>query len=88
MKQDPPLTLPDEKQPVWLLSTLQSDGSSRTSAFRGKITIPSQLRLSPDALKAVNQQLSLLGGDRHVFDFSAVAQGVCECDLFRTTWFM
>jgi hypothetical protein len=77
MKEEFPLTFPNEKQPDWLLSTLQSAGSTRTSAFTNKITLPSQLRLSPKALEIANQQLLLLGGDRHIFDFSAGDQGKC-----------
>jgi len=88
MKEESPLTLPDEKQPDGLLSTLRSAGSSRTSAFKGKITIPSQLHLSPETLKTANQQLMLLGGDRHIFDFSAKDQGACEDNLPRITLFM
>ena len=70
-----PLTFPNEKQPDWLLSTLQSVGSTRTSAFKNKIATPSHLRLSSRALEAANQQLKVLGGDRHIFEFSAEAQG-------------
>jgi len=60
----------------WLLSTLQSVGSTRTSAFKNKITIPSHLWLSSRALEAANQQLKVLGGDRHIFEFSVEAQGM------------
>jgi len=75
MKDESPLTFPLEKPPDWLLSTLQSVGSTRISAFKNKITIPSHLKLSAKALEAADQQLKLLGGDRHVFDFSAGDQG-------------
>ena len=83
MKEESPLTLPNEKQPDWLLSTLQSFGSTRTSAFKNKISIPSQLQLSPKALETANQQLKLLGGDRHVFDFSAKDQGTYDDTVSR-----
>ena len=88
MKEESPLTLPNEKQPDWLLSTLQSVGSTHTSAFKNKISIPSHLQLSPKALEAANQQLNVLGGDRHIFGFSAQNQGTLTDIISKGRSFM